>query len=254
MLRFVVATIFILFAAPAYAACAALPEPGAPSLKDAAVTEVCHKGYDAMVDDAAKVPLWVAYTLTGPHSLGCHVRVSDFHSDPLLPKGSAKPVDYNKSGYDKGHQAPAEDFAWNADEEYDSFSMANMTPQKPGLNRQQWERLEATVRSWAVLDGPLSIYVGPVFGGTKHIGKNKVAVPIGFWKVIVCGKFDAVAFYMDNKLIKKGDLLPYQVSIAKVDQLAHITLPITPLSEAKLPPLPPADLAGWEKQHKKACK
>ena len=95
------------------------------------------EAYVALVDDDLKVPRWVAYTLTKEYSLGCDVRVSDFHADPALPKGSATPSDYDNSGYDKGHQAPAEDFAWNKDTEYDSFSMANMAPQKPGLNRQE---------------------------------------------------------------------------------------------------------------------
>jgi len=57
--------------------------------------------------------------------------------------------DYDHSGYDKDHMAPAVDFALDAAEKSDSFSMANMAPQLPGLNRAEWEHLEETVRAWA---------------------------------------------------------------------------------------------------------
>jgi len=68
----------------------------------------------------------------------------------------------------------------------DSFSMANMAPQRPGLNRAQWERIEETVRVWATDRGNLIVYVGPVLVNTSHtISKDKVVVPTAFWKVIV---------------------------------------------------------------------
>jgi endonuclease G len=82
--------------------------------QSAHVSEVCHKGYAALVDDDALVPRWVAYRLTGAHSLGCRGRTNNFHADAELPKGHrAAPADYSHSGYDQGHQAPADDFAWD---------------------------------------------------------------------------------------------------------------------------------------------
>jgi hypothetical protein len=96
--------------------------------------------------------------------------------EELPPSYRASPRDYDKSGYDKGHQAPAEDFAWDADELSDSFSMANMAPQLPGLNRAEWEHLEETVRSWALVRGELLIFVGPVLPAKPETIPRRCAI------------------------------------------------------------------------------
>ena len=59
--------------------CEATPAYGLPKASALHTTVVCKKAYVALVDDDLKVPRWVAYTLTKEHSLGCDVRVSDFH-------------------------------------------------------------------------------------------------------------------------------------------------------------------------------
>ena len=240
------------------AGCRSLPPQGAPVVTRSAApyrgptTEVCHDGYDALVADDIKIPLWVAYQLTGEHALGCLARKNNFHADPALPADGARPGDYAKTGYDKGHQAPAEDFAWSADEMSDSFSMANMAPQRPGLNRQQWERLEETARAWAWQRGPLSIYVGPyVGGGGKKIGRDEIAVPEGFWKVLVDRAGAALAFYKENRASPKGIHAP-QLSSARVvaGMVAGYDLPVAETGAA----LWPADLRGYRAARARACR
>src|SRR5947208_6435078 len=90
---------------------------GVPALaRQVATTPVCHVGYALLHDDKLLVPRWVAYRLTGPHTLGCVKRTDNFHADENLPEDHrATPADYSKSGFDQGHQAPAQDFAWNID-------------------------------------------------------------------------------------------------------------------------------------------
>lgn len=154
--RVLAAVAALLFAAaPARAgsfeACAEHLPFGVPTLaQPGTTTAVCHAGYAAMVDDERLVPRWVAYHLTAAHTLGCMHRTDNFHADEELPAAHrAEPADYRRSGYDRGHQAPAEDFAWSRVEMRDSFSMANMAPQLPRLNRAEWKRLEEMVRAWA---------------------------------------------------------------------------------------------------------
>jgi endonuclease G, mitochondrial len=127
-----------LFAGP-FEDCADHLPFGKPQLTNAAdTTPVCHVGYIVLHDNKFLVPRWVAYRLTGPRSLGCLARTNNFHADENLPDGKrATPDDYSGSGFDQGHQAPAQDFAWSAGTMKDSFSMANMAPQLPGLNRQK---------------------------------------------------------------------------------------------------------------------
>jgi endonuclease G len=232
---------------------------GMPVLTGAAnTTTVCHTGYATSHDNDLLVPRWVAYRLTGENTFGCLKRTNDFHPDENLPPNRrATPADYSRSGYDQGHQAPAQDFAWRADVMHDSFSMANMAPQLPGLNRQGWERLEETVRAWAADRGTVNVYVGPVVSNaTKRIGRNRVAVPTAFWKVVVDPvRGDVLAFVMPQKSIPKGNLSKWQTSVSAVEEGAQIKLPLSIFSTVRTakPPLWPADLAAWNSKHKAAC-
>ncbi len=231
---------------------------GAPRLEyKAHTTPVCKTGYFALHDDDFKIPRYVSYVLTRAHTFGCEARANRFHAEASLPKGRrAVPADYAGSGYDKGHLSPAADQAWSKAASLDSFSMANMTPQKGGLNRQQWERLEETVRSWADKRGELLVYVGPVVSDhPKTIGKNDVAVPNAFWKVLVDAKGrDALAFLMPNRTVRKGPLAPWQTSVAEIEREADVVLP-TPaaVDHDATSKLWPADIAGWTKKHNEIC-
>jgi endonuclease G, mitochondrial len=231
---------------------------GVPTLtQPARVTPICHPGYAALHDDDRLVSRWVAFRLTSKHTFGCLARTNDFHADEELPPGRrAKPADYRRSGYDQGHQAPADDFAWSVPQMHDSFSMANMTPQLPRLNRAEWERLEETVRAWAWERGALMIYVGPVLAATgKTIGADHVAVPLAFWKVIVDpARREAIAFVLPQANIPKGDLAPWVKTVAEVEKMAGIRLPLPDgIDASAVTALWPVNLKGWRASHKAAC-
>lgn len=218
---------------------------------------VTHQGYSAAIDDGALVPRWVMYRLKGEVVAGCNKRRDDFHAESQLSAARrAVPDDYVGSGYDKGHMAPADDFAADAGEMSDSFSMANMAPQLPGLNRAQWEHLEETVRAWALARGELTIYVGPVLPPRPEtIGVDRVAVPSAFWKVIVDpGQQQALAFIMPQQAIAKGDLKPWETSITEVQQAAGIELRIpAAIDRSAKPALWPASITGYRREHKLNC-
>lgn len=72
----------------------------------------CRIGYAALYDPAEKTPLWVAQRLTkSSFAANAERGQLDFIPDPDIPYG-AMPFDsdYEGSGYDKGHMAPAGDF------------------------------------------------------------------------------------------------------------------------------------------------
>lgn len=48
-------------------------------------------------------------------------RGDDFREDPEIPTGSATLADYRRSGYDRGHLAPAADMAFSVRTMSDSF-------------------------------------------------------------------------------------------------------------------------------------
>ncbi len=116
-----------------------LPKVNVPTEK------ICHTGYIVLYDTENRLPRLVAYELTPERTLGCLPRQSRFHAEGP----SAKPGEYRSSGYDLGHMMPAQDAAYDKTVAYESFSMLNIAPQLPGLNRKQWERLEEAARAWA---------------------------------------------------------------------------------------------------------
>jgi len=237
--------------------CASAPPWGMPTVTDGAATDIaCHAGYVSAVDRATKEVRWVAYELTGPHTLGCFPRTGlTFKVDPLVPaEDQGRASDYAGSGYDLGHMAPNEDFAWDADEQRDTFSMANVAPQLPGLNRQGWERGEEYVRAWALARGDVEVYVGPVMAPTMGaIGADKLPVPSAFFKVVVDRRTaELVDFVMPQKAIAKGELSPWLSSLADVEAAAHVTLPVPSGAREAAKPWD-ADLSIWRVQHRKAC-
>jgi len=232
---------------------------GLPTLSiSAKTTPLFHPGYAALHDDELLVARWVAYKLTGPHTLGCLKRTNNFHVEESLPKEHrATPADYRRSGYDKGHQAPAQDFAWNADLLSDSFSMVNMAPQLPSLNRQGWERLEEMVRAWALDRGAVIVYVGPIIlKSGPTIGPNHVTIPIAFWKVVVDPqRQEAIAFRMPQQKVAKADVARWEISLADLEQLTGLTLPLPEKTDpAAKPTLWPANLGAWRSKKRAACR
>lgn len=229
------------------------PEITTPPAKG--TTYVDH-AYRTEVDNTALVPRWVMYTLKGEVVIGCNKRRGNFHEEEqIAAMHRASPVDYDHSGYDKGHMAPAEDFALDPAEMSDSFSMANMAPQLPGLNRAEWEHLEETVRAWAFARGELTIFVGPVIPDhPKTIGADHVAVPSAFWKVIWDrNKSEALAFMMPQRAIAKGDLKPWETTIADIEKAAGVELPVENIDPTAKPALWPSSITGYRKEHKAAC-
>lgn len=143
---------------------------------------------------------WVAYVLTKAH-LGDGVeRSNKFLEDPLVSTQTATNADYAKSGYDRGHLAPAADMSWSLQVMQESFYYSNMSPQLPGFNRGIWKKLEEKVRDWTILYDSLYVVTGPVLeAGLPTIGPNQVSVPKYYYKALIAPKQQkGIAFLLPN--------------------------------------------------------
>lgn len=132
-------------------------------------------------------PAWVIYKLARAEvQAQVARRTNRFREDPEIPTGSATHADYRKSGYDRGHLAPAADMAFSVQTMADSFFFPNMSPQVPAFNRGIWKRLEEQVRKFALQEGEIMVVTGPVLPKEKSItiGNNKVTVPDRYCKVV----------------------------------------------------------------------
>ena len=197
---------------------------GAPSLEPVLL---CRTGYALSHDVDHKVPDWVAYHLTRKKMKGTFPRSNDFRPDPDLEPGQrAELKDYKRSGYDRGHMAPAGAMRWDAKAMSQSFLLSNMAPQVgPGFNRGIWRTLEGKVRKWTRERGELYIVTGPIYvsDALKTIGANKVSVPSHFYKVIFDPvRVEAIAFVLPNKKLKSKDLPTFIVSVDQVEALTDL--------------------------------
>ena len=136
-----------------------------------------------------------------------------FHEDKQLPACVRSILnDYRKSGFDRGHLAPAADHKDSEKSMKDTFLLSNISPQDPNLNRVYWAKLEKYVRELVYKHGKVTVVTGPLFlpktrkDGKKFvsyqvIGNNNVAVPTHYFKIIRAKSLEE-AYIMPNRFVE----------------------------------------------------
>ena len=185
------------------------------------------EGYALGYNRKWKIAEWVSYRLTRDEVLSnvCD-RADLFVKDPLLSSDFSIPEDYLRSGYDRGHLAPAADMHWSQEVMAESFYMSNMTPQAPQFNRGIWKHLEKWVRDMALVETNIVVVTGPIVLAIDYyrtIGRNKVIVPSAFYKVV----FDEtpprkmIAFVIPNRGWNE-DVSHFAVSVDMVESMTGL--------------------------------
>ena len=72
-----------------------------------------HVGYTVSYNTGLRNPNWVAYELTAGEVQGTEDRADKFVPDPKVKGTQAVDDDYKRSGWDRGHLAPAADMKWS---------------------------------------------------------------------------------------------------------------------------------------------
>jgi endonuclease G len=184
-----------------------------------------HVAYGFVYDEVHEQAKWIAYCLTKKEALGTLERSDNFKEDPLVTSGTASDRDYAKSGYDRGHLAPAADMRWSEISMNESFYYSNMSPQIPAFNRGIWKKLEEKVRDWAVALDSILIVTGPILTpNLSRIGSNQVSIPQYYYKAIIDFKGSqskAIAFMLPNAGSKRP-LMDFALSINELEKLTNI--------------------------------
>lgn len=182
--------------------------------------------YTLSYNEKMKNPNWVAWELTRKETYGKEERSDKFVPDPDLSGSRAVSSDYTRTGYDRGHMAPAADMKWSAKAMEQSFYMSNICPQNQKLNRGDWNDLEDACRKWAKKYGTVHIACGPIYDKKrpKRIGNNKVAVPDRFFKVVlIYNRKDPMALgFIFPNIAHSQDLGRYQVSVDSIEQITGL--------------------------------
>jgi endonuclease G, mitochondrial len=186
-----------------------------------------YTGFDLLYNEATEQPDWIIYLLTRKKLLHLPVaRSNNFRQDKKIITGSAAPNDYYKTGFDRGHLAPAADMSWSGKAMKESFFMSNISPQRPGFNRGIWKKLENRVRKWTLQNDSLIVITGTIIPENhKKIGKNEVAVPDYFYKILLDisqkNGYKIIAFMLKNEA-SSADLFSYAINVDSLEVLTGI--------------------------------
>lgn len=148
---------------------------------------LCYDAFAVLHSGQSKTPVFVAQRLNKALVDDANEkRTNRFYSDARLPRDErAELDDYKRSGYSRGHMAPAGDMP-SAQAMAQSFSLANMVPQSIKQNGGPWARIEKDTRSYAQrAQGDVYVITGPVFeSDASTVGGNQVRVPSFLYKLV----------------------------------------------------------------------
>ena len=148
---------------------------------------VRHTYYTLSFNSRHKQANWVYYILGSEGKERVAERTDRFREDKKVPSGSAKPSDYTKSGYDRGHLCPAADMTHSAEAMEETFLLSNIFKDNKG-----------------------------------KIGRTGVTVPGFFYKVVYApGARQMIAFVLPNTQ-EKRQLRDYAVTVDSVERLTNI--------------------------------
>lgn len=161
---------------------------------------LCFHDFAVFYSGSTKTPLWSAEYLTKDRLLQSAKlnRVDNFHEEPRLTVMPAHLSDYSGTGYDRGHLSPNADMK-DRESQFDSFSLANIAPQDPELNRGEWANLEKRVRGFAYKTGDAYVVTGVLFKSPTVKSLNGVLVPSHFYKAVyIPSTNESMVFVAEN--------------------------------------------------------
>lgn len=199
------------------------PELTRPALQKRTVG-LCFEAFAVMHSGVSRTPLWVAEKLTRESLMRAKSikREDNFHPEETLPPDDrAELTDYARSGFDRGHMAPAANMP-TINAQHESFSLANIVPQQPQNNQRLWAAIEGATRHMTNQRGELYVVTGPIFEGDQLERINKrVFVPTHIYKAVYdAEKKEGAAWITPNTAENTFEV----VSIAELEKRLRIQL------------------------------
>lgn len=200
-----------------------IPKDFWPSSTTAAVVQ--HDHYMFSYSEDHEQAEWVAYLIDRSHLTYDDRKRPYFIQDPKVKTASADWRNYKGSGYERGHLCPAGDRRFSEEAYNETFYTSNISPQIRDFNGGIWNRLEQQIRSWAKRDGPLIVVTAGVLSeDLPTIGKEEVAVPQYFYKIVAKGEeenLQVIAFLIPHKKLDV-DIKDFVVSVDQIEELTGI--------------------------------
>lgn len=209
----------------------------------ASTRSLCFRAFALLHSGVTRTPLYVAEHLTRASveaARALDTRDNRFHpEDRLLIAERGELADYRGSGFDRGHMAPSGDMG-DAQDDYESFSLANIVPQNGPLNRSGWADLEGYVRDLTAKLGETYVVTGPAFtGGSLKRLNGRVLVPSHIWKAVYVPGQGAGAWIVSNDRNATWEVVSITTLIARTGIDPFPTL--GPAAKTKVPAFPTFD-------------
>ena len=184
------------------------------------------KHYFISYSEPDRLSEWVAYELHSGELIKEASRDGKRFEQDTTIQGGVRYSEYTKSGYDRGHLAPAADMAFSDEAMTESFLMSNVAPQLPSFNRGIWNKLEGKVRDWASTGEALYVVTGSCWDSTSAgLKETGIPVPGYFYKVI----FDTnrksrgmVVFLIPHNDAPRNSLFDYVITVDSLEVLTGI--------------------------------
>lgn len=190
---------------------------------------LCFDGFAVMYSGVSKTALWSAENLTRERieQASKLERTNSFHPEARLPNSiKAQLADYSHTPFDRGHLAPNGDMATN-EQQYDSFSLANIVPQNAQHNRYLWKDLESHARYLSIKYGQVYVVTGVAFLGNNVKQLNqRILIPTHLYKAIYVPKLGQAGVYFspndDSQRVEviSLDELNHRIGVSVFPQLA----------------------------------
>lgn len=231
-----------------------VPPPPVPLPVDADICRfaptcdyLSRSNYLVSFDGSRRVPRWTLEKLTRESLAGDASRDQQtFYRDPETPDEFApEPRDYAGSMFDRGHLAAAANHRASEEAMSATFTLANIMPQNPNLNRRAWAALEQHVRELATAEGVRCCWVvtAPAwladdpqfvrgayvsFLQIRTIGKHGVWVPTHCAKALLIEREDGT-YQMRSWLMRNGEtvdprLEKHEVTANAIERACGINL------------------------------
>ena len=174
--------------APDFSACPGFFPAAPPAVRQyGQLRPLCFDGFAVLHSGETKTPLYVAERLNAgllkkAARLKRHER---YYEEARLPESERALLDdYRRSGYSRGHMAPAGDMG-TARAKAQSFSLANMVPQDREHNAGPWADIEMDTRRYIRrVRHDVFVVTGPVFGTNPRTVGHGVHVPQALFKLV----------------------------------------------------------------------
>jgi len=172
-----------------------------------------------------------------------------FRQNPKLKAGNylqPRHDSYTETSWDRGHLAPNGAMAWDEEAQKRSFSISNIAPQNPAMNRNIWRCFEYSIREWAADSGTTFVVVGTIQGtkkisSTRDPNRVRINVPTHFIAMVYRVKPNPMAIgVMVPNTEGKLNVRDFVTSVSELEQETGFRFRIPAAVADQVP-----DLARW---------